>query len=99
MYYLNHLVKKAKNKQELDKDLTEIMNTQEPILQNEGWNIRQMTQKLHHAQHDPRPMFDFQVQSTKEESITQTLEQPSPQIQPEQAKPKSDDYNFGGPHF
>ena len=99
MYYLNHLVKKAKNKQELDKDLTEIMNTQEPILQNEGWNIRQMTQKLHHAQHDPRPMFEFQVQSTKEESITQTLEQPSPQIQPEQAKPKSDDYDFGGPDF
>ena len=99
MHYVNHIVNKAKNKQELAKDLTEIMNTQEPILQNEGWNIHQMTQKLHHAQHDPSPMFEFQVQSTKEESITQTLEQPSPQIQPEQAKLKSDDYDFGGPDF
>ncbi|MHA3053669.1 MobA/MobL family protein [Acinetobacter sp. ANC 4640] len=99
MHYVNHIVNKAKNKQELAKDLTEIMNTQEPILQNEGWDIHQMTQKLHHAQHDPSPMFEFQVQSTKEQSITQTLEQPSPQIQPEQAKPKSDDYDFGGPDF
>ena len=99
MHYVNHLAQKAKNKQEMDKDLTEIVKTLEPILQNEGWNIHQMTQKLHHAQHDPRPMFEFQVQSTKEESITQTLEQPSPQIQPEQAKPKSDDYDFGGPDF
>ncbi|EEY91408.1 MobA/MobL family protein [Acinetobacter junii SH205] len=99
MHYVNHIVNKAKNKQELAKDLTEIMNTQEPILQNEGWDIHQMTQKLHHAQHDPSPMFEFQVQSTKEESITQTLEQPSPQIQPEQAKLKSDDYDFGGPDF
>ena len=99
MYYLNHLVKKAKNKQELDKDLTEIMNTQEPILQNEGWNIRQMTQKLHHAQNDSRPMFEFQVQLIKEESITQALEQPSPQIQPKQAKPKFDDYDFDCPSF
>lgn len=99
MYYVNHIIKKTKNKQELDKDLTEIMNTQEPILQKEGWNIHQMTQKLHHAQHDSRPVSEFQVQLTKKESITQTLEQPSPQIQPEQAKPKSDDYDFDCPGF
>ena len=99
MYYVNHIVKKAKNKQELSKDLTEIMNTQEPILQNEDWNIHQITKNLHQAQHDPRPMFEFKVQSTEEEAITQTLEQPSPQIQPEQAKPKSDDYDFGGHDF
>ena len=75
------------------------MNTQEPILQNEGWNIRQMTQKLHHVQNDSRPMFEFQVQLIKEESITQALEQPSPQIQPKQAKPKFDDYDFDCPSF
>ena len=75
------------------------MNTQEPILQNEDWNIHQITKNLHQAQHDPRPMFEFKVQSTEEEAITQTLEQPSPQIQLEQAKPKSDDYDFGGHDF
>ena len=84
MHYVNHLAQKAKNKQEMDKDLTEIVKTLEPILQNEGWNIHQMTQKLHHAQHDPIPVFEFQVQSTEEKPITQTLEQPSSPTQPEQ---------------
>ena len=99
MHYVNHLAQKAKNKQEMDKDLTEIVKTLEPILQNEGWNIHQMTQKLHHAQHDPRPVFEFQFQSTEEKPITQTLEQPSSPTQPEQEKPESDDYYFGGPSF
>jgi hypothetical protein len=46
MYYLNYLVKNQKNKEKLEKDFSEIIKTQEPILHQEGWNIHNMNQKL-----------------------------------------------------
>jgi hypothetical protein len=46
MYYLNYLVKNQKNKEKLQKDFSEIIKTQEPILHQEGWNIHNMNQKL-----------------------------------------------------
>lgn len=93
MYHLNHLVKKAKNKDELTKDLVEIIKNQEPILQNEGWNINQINRKLHHAHDNPTPCFEFRVHSKQNQPVNQ---QPRP-IQSEQTKSKPDDYDFGGP--
>ena len=95
MYYLNHLIKKAKNKDELSKDLVEIIKTQQPIIENEGWNINQINRKLYHAQDNPTPCFEFRVHSKQNQPVNQ---QPR-QIQPKQTKSKPDDYHFGGPDF
>jgi hypothetical protein len=45
MYYLNYLIKNAKNKEKLEKDFSEIIKTQEPILHQEGWNLHNMNRK------------------------------------------------------
>lgn len=90
MYYMNHVLKKAKNKDELSKDLIEIIKTQQPILENEGWNINQINQKLHHAQNNPAPCVEFRVHSEPKQAINQQLNQQPRPIQP-------DDYDFGGP--
>jgi hypothetical protein len=99
MYYLNHLVKKAKNKDELSKDLVEIIKNQEPILQNEGWNINQINRKLYHAQDNPTPCFEFRVHSKQNQPVNQHVDQQPRPIQPKQTKSKPDDYDFGGPDF
>lgn len=99
MYYLNHVLKKAKNKDELSKDLIAIIKTQQPILENEGWNINQINQKLHHAQNNPAPCAEFRVHSKQKQAINQQLNQQPRPIQPEQTKSKPDEYDFGGPDF
>jgi len=99
MYYVNHLLKKAKNKDELNEDLATIIKTQTPILGQENWNINKINQNLHHAQDHPAPCIEFRVHSKPEQPIhPQHNQQPRP-IQSEQNKPKSDNYDFGDPGF
>jgi hypothetical protein len=63
MYYLNYLVKNQKNKEKLQKDFSEIIKTQEPILHQEDWNIHNMNQKLKDSQRNSTPCFEFEVYS------------------------------------
>jgi hypothetical protein len=63
MYYLNYLVKNQKNKEKLQKDFSEIIKTQEPILHQEDWNIHNMNQKLKDSQRNSTPCFEFDVYS------------------------------------
>ncbi|WP_347454232.1 MobA/MobL family protein (plasmid) [Acinetobacter sp. ANC 7454] len=94
MYYLNQLIKKAKNKEELTKDFEKIINTQTPILEQEKWNIKKINQNLLHAQDYPTPYIEFRVYSKPEQPIPPLT---SKQPQPEQTKSKPDDYDFSGP--
>ncbi len=94
MYYLNQLIKKAKNKEELTKDFEKIINTQTPILEQEKWNIKKINQNLLHAQDYPTPYIEFRLYSKPEQPIPPLT---SKQSQPEQTKSKPDDYDFSGP--
>ena len=98
MYYLNYLVKNQKNKEKLKKDFSEIIKTQEPILQQEGWNIHNMNRKLRDSEHNSTPCFEFEVHSQPKYPLPTQNKPPQP-VQPEQPKPKSDDYDYGGPGF
>ena len=98
MYYLNYLVKNQKNKEKLQKDFSEIIKTQEPILHQEDWNIHNMNQKLKDSQRNSTPCFEFDVYSPPKNPLPTQNKPPKP-IQSEQPKPKSDDYDYGGPGF
>ena len=98
MYYLNYLMKNAKNKEKLEKDFSEIIKIQEPILQQEDWNLHEMNRKLKDSQHNSMPCFEFEVYSQPKYSLPTQNKTPQP-VQPEQPKPKSDDYNYGDPGF
>ncbi len=63
MYYLNYLIKNAKNKEKLEKDFSEIIKIQEPILHQEGWNLNNMNRKLRDSEHNSTPRFEFEVHS------------------------------------
>ncbi|MBR7540273.1 hypothetical protein KC221_29240, partial [Mycobacterium tuberculosis] len=56
-------MKNQKNKEKLKKDFSEIIKTQEPILQQEGWNIHNMNRKLRDSEHNSTPCFEFDVYS------------------------------------
>ncbi|MCD0189466.1 MobA/MobL family protein [Acinetobacter sp. PW68] len=98
MYYLNYLVKNQKNKEKLEKDFSEIIKTQEPILHQEGWNLQNMNRKLRDSEHNSTPCFEFEVHSQPKYPLPMQNKPPQP-VQPEQPKPKSDDYDYGGPGF
>ena len=98
MYYLNYLVKNQKNKEKLKKDFSEIIKTQEPILHQEGWNLQNMNRKLRDSEHNSTPCFEFEVHSQPKYPLP-TQNKPSKLVQSEQPKPKSDDYDYGGPGF
>ena len=98
MYYLNYLVKNQKNKEKLEKDFSEIIKTQEPILHQEGWNLQNMNRKLRDSEHNSTPCFEFEVYSQPKYPLPTQNKPPQP-VQPEQPKPKSDDYDYGGPGF
>ena len=98
MYYLNYLVKNQKNKEKLKKDFSEIIKTQEPILQQEGWNIHNMNRKLRDSEHNSTPCFEFEVYSQPKYPLSMQDKTTKP-VQSEQPKPKSDDYDYGGPVF
>lgn len=98
MYYLNYLVKNQKNKEKLKKDFSEIIKTQEPILQQEGWNIHNMNRKLRDSEHNSTPCFEFEVYSQPKYPLSMQDKTTKP-VQSEQQKPKSDDYDYGGPVF
>ncbi|MDV5263264.1 plasmid mobilization protein, partial [Acinetobacter baumannii] len=95
MYYLNYLIKNAKNKEKLEKDFSEIIKIQEPILHQEGWNLNNMNRKLRDSEHNSTPRFEFEVHSQPNYPLPMQNKPP----QPEQPKPKSDDYDYGGPGF
>lgn len=102
MYYLNHLAKKAKNKHELSKDLTEIVKIQEPLLLHEGWNIDQINRKLDQAKNYPTSYIEFEVHPTESETSMpdMDIEKPSvPSNTSKQIKPKPDDHDFDDPGF
>ncbi|KCX50383.1 plasmid mobilization domain protein [Acinetobacter pittii] len=44
MYHLNYLIKNAKNKEKLEKDFSEIIKNQGPILKQEAWSIYEMNE-------------------------------------------------------
>lgn len=98
MYYLNYLVKNQKNKEKLKKDFSEIIKTQEPILQQEGWDIHNMNRKLRDSEHNSTPCFEFEVYSQPKYPLSMQDKTTKP-VQSEQPKPKSDDYDYGGPIF
>ena len=98
MYYLNYLVKNQKNKEKLKKDFSEIIKTQEPILQQEGWNIHNMNRKLRDSEHNSTPCFEFEVYCQPKYPLSMQDKTTKP-VQSEQPKPKSDDYDYGGPVF
>ena len=98
MYHLNYLIKNAKNKEKLEKDFSEIIKTQEPILQQEGWNIHNMNRKLRDSEHNSTPCFEFEVYCQPKYPLAMQNKHPQP-VQSEQPKPKSDDYDYGGPGF
>ncbi|HAV5269694.1 TPA: plasmid mobilization protein [Acinetobacter baumannii] len=101
MYYLNYLVKKAKNQKELHQDFNEIIKTQKPILQAEHWNLNKMDYQLKNSLQYPDPQIEFNpgtvLKSQVEQSqVVQSNQPTQPSIQ---LKPKNDDYNFDGPGF
>ena len=98
MYYLNYLVKNQKNKEKLEKDFSEIIKIQEPILHQEGWNLNNMNRKLRDSEHNSTPCFEFEVYSQPKYPLPTQNKPPQP-VQSEQPKPKSDDYDYGGPGF
>ena len=98
MYYLNYLIKNAKNKEKLKHDFNEIIKIQEPILTQEGWNLHEMNRTLKDSQHNSTPCFEFEVYSQPEYQLPTQNRTPQP-IQPEPTQPKSDDYDHGGPGF
>lgn len=98
MYYLNYLVKNQKNKEKLEKDFSEIIKTQEPILHQEGWNLQNMNRKLRDSEHNSTPCFEFEVHSQPKYPLPMQNKPPQ-SVQPERPKPKSDDYDYGGPGF
>jgi hypothetical protein len=95
MYYLNYLVKNQKNKEKLQKDFSEIIKTQEPILHQEDWNIHNMNQKLKDSQRNSTPCFEFDVYSPPKNPLP-TQNKPLNRFNPN-SQPKSDDYDYGGP--
>ena len=98
MYHLNYLIKNAKNKEKLEKDFSEIIKIQEPILHQEGWNLNNMNRKLRDSEHNSTPRFEFEVHSQPNYPLPMQNKPPQP-VQPEQPKPKSDDYDYGGSGF
>lgn len=98
MYYLNYLIKNAKNKDTLKNDLNEIIKNQGPILQKEGWSIYEMNEKLEDSKRNSTPCFEFEVHSLPEYvlPIQNTLPK---RTQSEPVQPKADDYDYGGPCF
>ena len=99
MYYLNYLIKNAKNKKELENDIAAIVKAQNPIIESERWNTQQMTRKFNDAQDYPTPSIEFKVHSTPEQLIHSQINSYPQPAQPELKKPKPDDYDFGGPDF
>ena len=98
MYYLNYLIKNAKNKDKLKNDLNEIIKNQGPILKQEAWSIYEMNEKLEDSRRNSTPCFEFEVHSQPKYSLPMQNKPPQP-VQPKQPKPKSDDYDYGGPGF
>lgn len=98
MYYLNYLIKNAKNKDTLKNDLNEIIKNQGPILQKEGWSIHEMNETLEDSRRNGTPCFEFEVHSLPEYvlPIQNTLPK---RTQSEPVQPKADDYDYGGPCF
>lgn len=99
MHYLNHLIKKASNRKELDPDFREIIRAQQAILQHEKWNIDAINFNLQTSKHHPDPEIEFKVRSIQSKpTLEQTSEsKPKPERQRSQPEPKRDDYE--GPSF
>ena len=98
MYYLNYLIKNAKNKDTLKNDLNEIIKNQGPILQKEGWSIHEMNETLEDSRRNGTPCFEFEVHS-RPESVLPIQNTPPKLTQSEPVQPKTDDYDYGGPGF
>lgn len=101
MYYLNHLIKKASNKKELGHDIDHIVQTQEPILHYEQWNIDSINYNLQNARLYPEPEMEFKVHSVQTRPVIEPTvpPKPKPEIQRPQAQPRPDDYDNDGPGF
>ena len=99
MHYLNHLIKKAYNKKELGHDIDEIIQTQQPILHHEKWDIDTINYNLNNARLYPEPDMEFKVLSVRSKPVIEPTSQPKlkPEIQPSQLEPKRNDYD--GPGF
>ena len=98
MYYLNYLIKNAKNKDKLKNDLNEIIKNQGPILKQEAWSIYEMNEKLEDSRRNSTPCFEFEVHSLSE-YVLPIQNTPPKRTQSEPVQPKADDYDYGGPCF
>ena len=98
MYYLNYLIKNAKNKDTLKNDLNEIIKNQGPILKQEAWSIYEMNEKLEDSRRNSTPCFEFEVHSLPE-YVLPIQNTPPKRTQSEPVQPKADDYDYGGPGF
>jgi len=98
MYYLNYLIKNAKNKDTLKNDFNEIIKNQGPILQKEGWPIYEMNQTLEDSRRNGTPCFEFEVHSLPEYELP--IQNTPPKLnQSEPIQPKADDYDYDSPGF
>jgi len=95
MHYLNHLIKKASNKKELGHDINEIIQTQQPILHHEKWDIDTINFNLNNARLYPEPDMEFKVLSVQPKPVIEPTSQPKPkpEIHPSQLEPKRNDYD------
>ena len=100
MHYLNHLIKKASNKKELGHDIDHIVQTQEPILHHEEWEIHTINAQLREARLYPEPDMAFKVRSVQEQPMIEPTPQdkPKPDIQPQSAPSRRND-DYDGPGF
>lgn len=100
MHYLNHLIKKASNKKELGHDIDHIVQTQEPILHHEEWEIHTINAQLREARLYPEPDMAFKVRSVQEQPVIESTPQytPKPDIQPQSAPSRRND-DYDGPGF
>ncbi|MCD7230607.1 plasmid mobilization protein, partial [Acinetobacter baumannii] len=83
---------------ELGHDIDEIIQTQQPILHHEKWDIDTINFNLNNARLYPEPDMEFKVRSVQPKPVIEpTSPKSKPEIQPSQPEPKRNDYD--GPGF
>lgn len=104
IYYMNHLAKKAKNQNELKKDILDIEQDLKPVFQQEQLNIHRINYELINSLQYPEPAFEFKITpQTERPEVDSAQVQTQKPIVPEQIsklaqqKPRNDDYDFGEP--
>ena len=101
---MNHLAKKAKNQNELKKDILDIEQDLKPVFQQEQLNIHRINYELINSLQYPEPAFEFKItpQTERPEVDSAQVQTQKPIVTEQisklaQQKPRNDDYDFGEP--